>query len=241
MKYNTFFNCKKNCPNDSNVVFYSHFTPYQIPTCATAANSYVFDLRNMATKSPEVTKKTIFGICQFSQKLRTIRREFFKDTLRHIRVICVQWHKNCMTVIWQTQPKTAPRWLKKALFGTLSIFWNSPYVSNKQKFLQSFYIILVFYMQMFLNLMAGIWEIDSKFAQKPPKTVIFVFFFCCLKYCPYESNQKSCSVSTTLESFMCSGIKIAWLRVEKHLSSPKVTKKQPIVNYFFKKTQKVVY
>ena len=38
--FSTFFDFLKNCPYDSNEIFYSHSTPYYGPLCAISLNSY---------------------------------------------------------------------------------------------------------------------------------------------------------------------------------------------------------
>ena len=60
----------KNCPYDSNEIFYSHSTPYYGPFCAFSLNSYGWDLRNIAKLSPKMAKKTvIFWFFRYSHKL----------------------------------------------------------------------------------------------------------------------------------------------------------------------------
>ena len=74
-KKQSFFDFLKNCPYDSNDIFYSHSTPYYGPLCAISLNSYGWDVRNIAKFSPKWPKKTVifrfFYI--FSQTVHTIR------------------------------------------------------------------------------------------------------------------------------------------------------------------------
>ena len=42
----TFYDFLKNCPYDSNKIFYSHSTPCHGPLCAISLNSYGWDVRN---------------------------------------------------------------------------------------------------------------------------------------------------------------------------------------------------
>ena len=65
--FSIFFDFLKNCPYDSNEIFYSHSTPYYGPLCAISLNSYGWDVRNIAKFSPKMAKKTV--IFRFSYKL----------------------------------------------------------------------------------------------------------------------------------------------------------------------------
>ena len=68
--FDFFFDFLKNCPYDSNEIFYSHSTPYYGPLCAISLNSYGWDVRNIAKFSPKMAKKTvIFRFFRFSHKL----------------------------------------------------------------------------------------------------------------------------------------------------------------------------
>ena len=59
-KKQSFFDFLKNCPYDSNEIFYSHSTPYYGPLCAISLNSYGWDVRNIAKFSPKMAKKQSF-------------------------------------------------------------------------------------------------------------------------------------------------------------------------------------
>ena len=65
--FSTFFDFLKNCPYDSNKIFYSHSTPYYGPLCAFSLNSYDWDVRKIAKKLPK--KTVIFRFFRFSHKL----------------------------------------------------------------------------------------------------------------------------------------------------------------------------
>ena len=84
-----FFDFLKNCPYDSNEIFYSHSTPYYGPLCAISLNSYGWDVRNIAKFSPKMAKKSHFSI--FSQTVHTIRTKASqkeKDLSRLLYRIC---------------------------------------------------------------------------------------------------------------------------------------------------------
>ena len=55
-----FFDFLKNCPYDSNEIFYSHSTPYYGPLCAMASKSYGWDVGNIAKISSKMAKKQSF-------------------------------------------------------------------------------------------------------------------------------------------------------------------------------------
>ena len=59
-KIQTFFDFPKNCPYDSNEIFYSHSTPYYGLLCAISLNSYGLHVRNIAKFSPKMAKKQSF-------------------------------------------------------------------------------------------------------------------------------------------------------------------------------------
>ena len=91
--FDFFFDFLKNCPYDSNEIFYSHSTPYYGPLCAISLNSYGWDVRNIAKISPKRAKKTVifrfFSI--FSQTVHTIRTKASqkeKDLSRLLYRIC---------------------------------------------------------------------------------------------------------------------------------------------------------
>ena len=88
-----FFDFLKNCPYDSNEIFYSHSTPYYGPLCAISLNSYGWDVRkNIAKFSPKMAKKSHFSIFLiFSQTVHTIRTKASqkeKDLSRLLYRIC---------------------------------------------------------------------------------------------------------------------------------------------------------
>ena len=58
--FDFFFDFLKNCPYDSNEIFYSYSTPYYGPLCAISLNSYDWDVRNIAKFSPKMAKKQPF-------------------------------------------------------------------------------------------------------------------------------------------------------------------------------------
>ena len=64
--FDFFFDFLKNCPYDSNEIFYSHSTPYYGPLCAISLNSYGWDVRNIAKNGQ---KTVIFRFFRFSHKL----------------------------------------------------------------------------------------------------------------------------------------------------------------------------
>ena len=91
--FSIFFDFLKNCPYDSNEIFYSHSTPYYGPLCANLLNSYGWDVRNIDKFSPKITKKncyvSIFSI--FSKTVHTIRTKASqkeKDLSRPLYRIC---------------------------------------------------------------------------------------------------------------------------------------------------------
>ena len=58
--FSTFFDFLKNCPYDSNEIFYSYSTPYYGPLCTISLNSYCWDVRNIAKFGPKMAKKQSF-------------------------------------------------------------------------------------------------------------------------------------------------------------------------------------
>ena len=58
--FHFFFDFLKNCPYDSNEIFYSLSTPYYGPLCAISINSHGWDVRNIAKIIPIMAKKQPF-------------------------------------------------------------------------------------------------------------------------------------------------------------------------------------
>ena len=90
----------KKCPYDFHKILSSHSTSKGAPVCGMASKSYVWNLRNVAKISPKMTKNSHFlTFSIYSKTVHTIRTEFSKVFLHHIRVLCVQWHQNRMAGI----------------------------------------------------------------------------------------------------------------------------------------------
>ena len=62
-----------------------------------ASKVYGWDVRNTAKIIPEWPKTAFILIS--SKPVDTILTIFSTEILHHIRVLCVQWHQNCMSVI----------------------------------------------------------------------------------------------------------------------------------------------
>ena len=73
--FHFFFDFFKNCPYDSNEIFYSPSTLYYGPLCEISSNSYCWDVRSIAKINPKLAKKTvIFRLYSiFSKTVHTIR------------------------------------------------------------------------------------------------------------------------------------------------------------------------
>ena len=76
--FHFFFDFFKNCPYDSNEIFYSPSTLYYGPLCEISSNSYCWDVRSIAKINPKLAKKTvIFRLYSiFSKTVHTIRTKF---------------------------------------------------------------------------------------------------------------------------------------------------------------------
>ena len=90
-RFSTLFDFLKNCPYDSNEVFYSYSTPYYGPLCAISLNSYGWDVRNIAKFSPKMAKKqSIFGFltnCSYDSNESESEEKRLKSTpLPHMRL-----------------------------------------------------------------------------------------------------------------------------------------------------------
>ena len=93
-----FFDFLKNCPYDSNEIFYSYSTPYYSPICAMASKSYGWDVRNIAKISPKMVKKQpFFDFFRFSQKL-SIR--FERNFLQLFYTILESYMCNGIKIVW---------------------------------------------------------------------------------------------------------------------------------------------
>ena len=96
--FSTFFVFLKNCPYDSNEIFYSFSTPYQSPICAMASKSYGWDVRNIAKISSKMAKnQRFFDFFRFSQKL-SIR--FERNFLQLFYTISESYMCNGIKIVW---------------------------------------------------------------------------------------------------------------------------------------------
>ena len=55
--FDFFFNFRKNCPYDTNEIFYSSFTQYYGPLRVISSKSYCWNVRNIAKIIPKIAKK----------------------------------------------------------------------------------------------------------------------------------------------------------------------------------------
>ena len=77
--FDFFFDFLKNCPYDSNEIFYSHSTPYYGPLCPISVNSYGWDVRNIAKFIPKMAKETVHTIrTKASQKEKDLSRLLYR-------------------------------------------------------------------------------------------------------------------------------------------------------------------
>ena len=79
--------------------FYSHSTSYYGTMCAIRSKPYCWNLRKKDKISSKNTKKNIFGLFLFPQKLCRRLKRLFTVTLLHIRAPCVQLCQNRMAGI----------------------------------------------------------------------------------------------------------------------------------------------
>ena len=79
--------------------FYSHYTSYYGTMCAIRSKPYGWDQRKKAKISSKNTKKNIFGLFIFPQKLCRRLTRLFTVILHHIRAPCVQLLQNRMAGI----------------------------------------------------------------------------------------------------------------------------------------------
>ena len=96
--FDFFFDFLKNCPYDSNEIFYSYSTSYQSPICAMASKSYGWDLRNSQNLPKNGQKNSHFSIFfRFSQKL-SIR--FERNFLQSFCTILWSFMCNFNKFVW---------------------------------------------------------------------------------------------------------------------------------------------
>ena len=140
--FSTFFDFLKNCPYDSNEIFYSHSTPYYGLLCAISLYWYGWDVRNIAKISPKMAKKQpFFDFFRFSQKLS---EPFERNFLQLFFTILESYMCNSIKVVWlgcekhsQIKPKNGQ---KTAIFRLFSLF-SKLFIRFERNFLQSFYTI----------------------------------------------------------------------------------------------------
>ena len=87
------FKFLKNCPHDFHRILHSHSTHKGAPMCAMTSKSYDCDLRIKAKFSLKMTKKRLFGLFQFSQKLSKRFEHFLQSYYTILEwILCVQWN-----------------------------------------------------------------------------------------------------------------------------------------------------
>ena len=120
--------------------FYSHSTSYYGTMCAIRSKPYDCDLRKETKISSKNTKKNIFGLFIFPQKLCRRLKRLSRVILHHITAPCVQLDRNCMAGIQEREPKLVQKTQKKTF---LDFYISSKTVQAfETTFLQSFHIIL---------------------------------------------------------------------------------------------------
>ena len=99
--FSTFFDFLKNCPYDSNEIFYSYSTPYYGPLCAISLNSYGWDVRNIAKFSPKMAKNQSFfdflTNCSYDSNESESEGKRLKPTpLPHMRLWLIMYSRVCL-------------------------------------------------------------------------------------------------------------------------------------------------
>ena len=84
--------------------------------CAVSSKPYGWDLRKNAESSSKNTKKNIFGLFIFPQKLCKRLKRLFTVILHHITAPCVQLDQNRMAGISGRRPKLVQK-TQKNIFG----------------------------------------------------------------------------------------------------------------------------
>ena len=134
--FDFFFDFRKNCPYDSNEIFYSHSTLYYGPLCAISLNSYGWDVRNIAKISPKMAKKSHFLI--FSKTVRTIRTKFSTVILHFIMVLFCAFSLNSYGWDVRNIVKINQKWPKR----NFSIFSKTVHTIRTKIYTVIFYTIV---------------------------------------------------------------------------------------------------
>ena len=94
--FSTLFDSVKNCPYDSNGIFYSHSTPDYGQLCAISLNLYGWDWSESEAKRPKSTPLPhISGLFRFSQNLSTrFERIFYCRSMSYLCPMCAMTSKS---------------------------------------------------------------------------------------------------------------------------------------------------
>ena len=145
-------------------------------------------------KWPKAASFELFFFTIFSNTVLTVRTKFSAVNLHHIRVLCVRWHQNRISVIWPTA-KSSSKWPGNGQLWTLLIFfWKRQ--CNRTKFstvfLHPFRALCV---QWHKNCMTVIWQTAKSCSKWSRNGQLWTISFFSLKT-SLRSNEFFYSLST---------------------------------------------
>ena len=122
--FSIFFDFLKNCPNDSNEIFYSHSTPYHGPLWAISLYSYGWDVRNIAKNNPKMAEKHSFFDFFFNFLKNCpydLNEIFYSHSTPYYGPVCAI---SLNSYGWDVRniAKISPKMAKKVIFRFFSIF-----------------------------------------------------------------------------------------------------------------------
>ena len=138
--FSIFFpNFLKNCPYDSNEIFYSHSTPYYEPLCAILSILYGWNVRNIAKINPKMARKRRFPTFFYFVKnsLYDSNEILYSHPTPYYGPLCVI---SSILYGWDVRniAKISPKMAKKQPFCDFFRFSQKLSIRFEQNFLQSF-------------------------------------------------------------------------------------------------------
>ena len=225
------FNFLKNCPYDSNEIFYGLSTPYKGLICAISSKSYDWVLREIFKISPKVTKKqnthfvfnyfNIFGLFNFLKNSPYDSNEIFYGLSTPYKgLICAissKFYDWVLREIFKISPKVTKKQNTHFVFNYFNIFGlfnflkNCPYDSNEIFYgLSTPYkgLICAISSKSYDWVLREIFKISPKVTKKQNTHFVFNYFnifglFNFLKNCPYDSNEIFYGLSTPYKGLIC--------------------------------------
>ena len=191
-----------------------------------ASKSYGWGLRNIAESSPDQKTASYELFTNFSNTVLMFRTKFSTVILHHITVLCVQWHQNRMSVIWQTA-KSSPEITN--FFSFFTIFSNTVLTIRTKLAIKFLHHIRFLYVKVqWYQIRTTATKKQNQSDQETAKCEVQ-----CFQKTSKQSNKVLQSFHVIPGSSLCYGFKIEKLGFEKQSKSTKKDQKANFERFSF--------